>query len=68
MSRTPPTVRILATSKPEIYAEKIAEKILNVFSDLEKAEKIGVEGRTVALKCFDWRVYSLPLNEWLADV
>ena len=49
-------------------AEKIAEKILNVFSDLEKAEKIGVEGRTVALKCFDWRVYSLPLNEWLADV
>ncbi|MBR3820754.1 MAG: glycosyltransferase [Kiritimatiellae bacterium] len=49
-------------------AEKMAEKILAVLSDGKYADEIGASGRKVAEKCFDWRVYSRELNEWLSRV
>ena len=45
--------------------ESVREKIMEVLRDPARAERIGVAGKEVAKRCFDWHVHAEELQEWL---
>ena len=46
----------------------LAKKINEVFADPVLAEQIGISGREVALKNFDYKVHAEELRDWIRSI
>ena len=70
VTRTGEIDRFLVNGESAYLAEPgnvddIARQINSVFADTDKLARIGVSGRDVARREFDWRVHQKGLTEWL---